>query len=434
MREGGSRLCFVRDPDGYRIELIEQPLARVAAIGCPSETRPAVIDLGLELLPARRLHAGEPRPRWWKRTDEIHEAVRVGEGLDAAGELQPEPMERALETIELFAHFCRATGIDERAPGRHQRRSATPPTARSSSRRARERSGLRDRGALAARRRPATATSPRSTRRRWPTASCSTSAAARCSSCASAGRAARDVALVAARRRAHDRALPARRARRRSKQLKALRAHVHATSSAPPAGCPSGAAERAGSRHRRHGAQPRGGGAAGAPTCRRSASRASCSSARRWTSWSTDLADLPAGRARRRARDQARARRPDPGRRGGRSQAVMEAGGFDALEVTEAGLREGVFFATLLGAADPPLFDDVRGAQRAQPRRASTTPTSRTSSTSPRSRWRCATRWPTAGRPRRRRRASASCCGRPRCCTTSARRSTTTTTTSTRAT
>ena len=24
VREGGSRLCFVRDPDGYRIELIEK--------------------------------------------------------------------------------------------------------------------------------------------------------------------------------------------------------------------------------------------------------------------------------------------------------------------------------------------------------------------------------------------------------------------------
>ena len=27
VREGGSRLCFVRDPDGYRIELIETDLA-----------------------------------------------------------------------------------------------------------------------------------------------------------------------------------------------------------------------------------------------------------------------------------------------------------------------------------------------------------------------------------------------------------------------
>ncbi len=24
VREGGSRLCFVRDPDGYRIELIQR--------------------------------------------------------------------------------------------------------------------------------------------------------------------------------------------------------------------------------------------------------------------------------------------------------------------------------------------------------------------------------------------------------------------------
>ena len=42
--------------------------------------------------------------------------MRVGAGLDAAGELQPEPMERALETIDLFAHFCRATGIDDVRP------------------------------------------------------------------------------------------------------------------------------------------------------------------------------------------------------------------------------------------------------------------------------------------------------------------------------
>jgi lactoylglutathione lyase len=25
IREGGSRICFVRDPDGYRVELIERP-------------------------------------------------------------------------------------------------------------------------------------------------------------------------------------------------------------------------------------------------------------------------------------------------------------------------------------------------------------------------------------------------------------------------
>jgi exopolyphosphatase/guanosine-5'-triphosphate,3'-diphosphate pyrophosphatase len=43
-------------------------------------------------------------------------------------------------------------------------------------------------------------------------------------------------------------------------------------------------------------------------------------------------------------------------------QTVMDVGGFDVLEATEAGLREGVFFATLLEDADPPLFEDVRRA------------------------------------------------------------------------
>ena len=39
---------------------------------------------------------------------------------------------------------------------------------------------------------------------------------------------------------------------------------------------------------------------------------------------------------------------------------VMEAGGFGMVEATDAGLREGVFFESLLG--DPPLVDDVRHA------------------------------------------------------------------------
>jgi exopolyphosphatase / guanosine-5'-triphosphate,3'-diphosphate pyrophosphatase len=43
-------------------------------------------------------------------------------------------------------------------------------------------------------------------------------------------------------------------------------------------------------------------------------------------------------------------------------QCVMERGGFETLEVTEAGLREGVFYETLLGDLDPPLIEDVRRA------------------------------------------------------------------------
>ena len=39
---------------------------------------------------------------------------------------------------------------------------------------------------------------------------------------------------------------------------------------------------------------------------------------------------------------------------------AIEHGGFDELEVTEAGLREGVFFERLLEDREPPLLDDVR--------------------------------------------------------------------------
>jgi exopolyphosphatase/guanosine-5'-triphosphate,3'-diphosphate pyrophosphatase len=40
--------------------------------------------------------------------------------------------------------------------------------------------------------------------------------------------------------------------------------------------------------------------------------------------------------------------------------AAMEHGGFMEIEVTEAGLREGVFFEQLLSDRDPPLLGDVR--------------------------------------------------------------------------
>ena len=114
-------------------------------------------------------------------------------------------------------------------------------------------------------------------------------------------------------------------------------------------------------------------------------------------------------------------------------QTVMEVGGFDAIEVTEAGLREGVFFEELLDGEDPPLFADVRRASvrnlaaQYHPDAAHTEHVARLA----------LEMWDELARRRRCTRAtprSASCCGPRRCCTTSARRSTTTTTTSTRAT
>ena len=73
--------------------------------------RTAVIDMGSNSF---RLVVFTAAEGWWKRTDEIYLAVRIGEGLDATGELGKKPMKRALEAAEVFAHFCAATGIGAR--------------------------------------------------------------------------------------------------------------------------------------------------------------------------------------------------------------------------------------------------------------------------------------------------------------------------------
>ncbi|MGI8729561.1 MAG: HD domain-containing protein [Solirubrobacteraceae bacterium] len=68
-----------------------------------------MIDLGSNSF---RLVVFAAADGFWKRVDEIYLAVRVGEGLDATGELGEKPMQRALEAAEVFAHFCAATGIE----------------------------------------------------------------------------------------------------------------------------------------------------------------------------------------------------------------------------------------------------------------------------------------------------------------------------------
>jgi exopolyphosphatase / guanosine-5'-triphosphate,3'-diphosphate pyrophosphatase len=70
--------------------------------------RLAVIDLGSNSFRLVVFMAGEGS---WKRTDEIYEPVRIGEGLAATGRLGEEPMERALATLDVFAHFCHAAGL-----------------------------------------------------------------------------------------------------------------------------------------------------------------------------------------------------------------------------------------------------------------------------------------------------------------------------------
>jgi exopolyphosphatase / guanosine-5'-triphosphate,3'-diphosphate pyrophosphatase len=48
---------------------------------------------------------------WWKHTDELYETVRIGEGLGASGRLSERAIARGIETLVVFERFCRAGGL-----------------------------------------------------------------------------------------------------------------------------------------------------------------------------------------------------------------------------------------------------------------------------------------------------------------------------------
>lgn len=93
------------------------------------DARLAVIDLGSNSfrLVVFESHSGEagrgrlwwraadeaeaPLGAWWKRTDEIYEPVRIVAGAAKDGSLSQESIERALRTIDIFAHFCAASEL-----------------------------------------------------------------------------------------------------------------------------------------------------------------------------------------------------------------------------------------------------------------------------------------------------------------------------------
>jgi exopolyphosphatase/guanosine-5'-triphosphate,3'-diphosphate pyrophosphatase len=71
--------------------------------------RTVVIDMGSNSF---RLVAYSFEPgRWWRRSDEIYDTVRLGAGLVASGRLAPDRMEAAIDAMEVYAHFCAASGI-----------------------------------------------------------------------------------------------------------------------------------------------------------------------------------------------------------------------------------------------------------------------------------------------------------------------------------
>ena len=72
--------------------------------------RHAVADLGSNSF--RLVVYGYEDGRWWQHADEIREAVRISEGIGDDGRLKRKPLERALRTAEVFDAFCEASGVD----------------------------------------------------------------------------------------------------------------------------------------------------------------------------------------------------------------------------------------------------------------------------------------------------------------------------------
>jgi exopolyphosphatase / guanosine-5'-triphosphate,3'-diphosphate pyrophosphatase len=72
----------------------------------------AVVDLGSNSWRLVVFTYSDPPDPWWKLTDELYETVRIGAGLAASGKLSYEAIGRGLETLGVFARFCRANHLE----------------------------------------------------------------------------------------------------------------------------------------------------------------------------------------------------------------------------------------------------------------------------------------------------------------------------------
>jgi len=314
--------------------------------------RTAVIDMGSNSF---RLVVFTAADGWWKRTDEIYLAVRIGEGLDATGELGTQPMKRGLEAAEVFAHFCTASGI----AGEDVRAVATSAIRDASNQqvfldRVRERTGLRVQ--VLSREEEATFG--------YLAAVNSTTLTDGAVLDLGGG----SLQLVEVNSRHHGRLgswplgavrmtehflaeddPPAKKAR------KALRAHVAETLERDAPWLP-----RSGRRIV---------GIGGTMRNLASAAQAEAGEPSTGVQGYAITREALDSLIERLQSMKASERGSIKGIKYARSDlilagalvvdSVLEHGGFEAIEVTEAGLREGIFFSSLLDG-DPPLFDDVR--------------------------------------------------------------------------
>jgi exopolyphosphatase/guanosine-5'-triphosphate,3'-diphosphate pyrophosphatase len=325
----------------------------------PSRTRLAVIDLGSNSFRLVVFEAGEG---WWRRTDEIYEPVRIGQGLMATGRLGEEPMERALATLDVFAHFCRASGL-----GAEQVDAVATSAIRDAENsegfleRAREISGL-----------PIRVLS-REQEARYGYLAAVNSTTLDDGFVLDLGGGSLQLVRVAGRLaqqsgswrvgtvRMSERFLPVNGPARR-RQLDALREHV-AEQLAQATWLADGEGTAGGKRLVGIGGTVRNLAAA----AQRAAGLPS-NGVQGMVLERDALGEL----IERLAALPAAERASVPGVKPARAdlilagavvvQEVLRAGAFDGLESTEAGLREGVFFERLLAAREPPLFEDVRRA------------------------------------------------------------------------
>ncbi len=325
------------------------------------DERLAVIDLGSNSFRLVVFMAGEA-PGSWRRTDEIYEPVRISEGMMASGKLGEQPIERALATLDVFAHFCRASGLGE---------DAVDAVATSAIRDADNAERFLERAhehfSLPIR----VLSREAEARYGYLAAVNSTTLDDGCVMDLGGGsmqlvhvehRLAVDVgSWRVGTVRMSERFLPPNGPAKR-KQLEELCEHV-AEQLADAAWLTAGAAGGSGGRLVGIGGTVRNLAAAaqrvaGLPSNGVQGMVIECETLDELVA---RLASLPASE-----------RASVPGIKPARAdlilagavvvQGVLRAGGFDALETTEAGLREGVFFERLLADADPPLFADVRRA------------------------------------------------------------------------
>jgi len=82
---------------------------RAAAHSGTAPRQVAVIDLGSNSWRLVVFTYGDDG--WWKHTDELYEDVRIGAGMEASGALTEEASARGLETLKIFEHFCKANHL-----------------------------------------------------------------------------------------------------------------------------------------------------------------------------------------------------------------------------------------------------------------------------------------------------------------------------------